>query len=568
MAILRPLPCAPLALFATLLVASPAAFGQDTPEDEEYIPDEEDLAPAGSEAEAKAGDAADGDDEEEDDGWDEWDEEEAEGTQTVHAVPDVRDAPAKGEDVQKGFIKGELAAVGRIDLVSRFHRFGLKAGATGFDKQLYARGEPVLDLNYPDLGLHLGFSLPINVQLADFGVAVDKSFKNVGQFRSEDWDEPSDYLQVVRYAAFGGKEQEVFVNLSQLDSVSIAHGTVMRRYVSNLDVNRHRVGGELDAYNDYGGFELHVNDLAGPNVVGALAFVKPGRFISEDRPLKRLSAGAHYTADFDAPVSMVCAGRTVLTCEEELERGYFGEVAETETIQFVGLDVEFKPVRSAAADIKPYLDYTQMIGHGGGATLGMLGRFNLGAKRRSAFRLRLEGRSFDADYIPSYFDILYEVDRNVSLASIDAENKARTKLAYVKSLKGEERRLGLYVEATYVLRGWFALTGAWEQSTAASSKSALLHLELPASKWFTLFFTYVKRNFEQFDDDPFDFRRTGTRKEPGRDISDELFFWAFRVKILPILAFNWRSQKAFEVREDRYQDVFHFIADVELGYEF
>jgi hypothetical protein len=550
-----------------------------------------------------------------DDGWDDDEDEPGEGSVVIHSGPDImdRDEPIRDEsgkpieDVQKGFIKGELAAVGRIDLLSRYHRVGLQLGTTSFDRIFYARFDPIVELNYPHHDLHLGFGAPLNFLAADFNVPVDKAFTSAGEFRREDWDSVGDFLQVIRYATYGGKEREVFVNLSQVDSVTIGHGPVMRRYVANQDVNRHRVGAEVDAYNDHAGFEAHLNDVAEPSIFGLLAFIKPGRFMTGNRPLKRLSIGAHYTADFSAPLETACSqtktfhydpARNIdnfvfltdeerslfqsgvlsedqVDCIEAGRRGYYEvlgdqtlpRVESEELVHFVGVSVEFKPVRTAKADLKPYLDFTQMIGHGSGIILGALGRFNVGVKRHSAFRLRVEGRSHDANYIPSYFDILYEVDRYASLQALNAGKPAQSKLSYVKSLEGEDRRLGYYLEGTYSLRNWFALTSAWEDGTGEAAKTLLLHLELPASKWFTLFFTYVKRNFEEPDSNPFDFKRDG--KTIGNlEISDELFFWAFRVKILPILAFNFRGQKAFEVRDEQFQQVFHFIANLELGYEF
>ena len=506
------------------------------------------------------------------------------GQKDVHDLAEAKEQKEAG-DVQS-FMKGELSAAGRIQLVSRYHRIGLNLGATGFARELYARAEPMLDLNFEDSGLKLGFGAPINFLIGDFGQTMDRAFKNSGEFRMKDWDSISDILQVIRYASYGGKEQPFYVSLSQLDSTTIGHGTVIRRYVSNADVNHHRVGGQFDAYNDYGGFELYLNDIASPDILAVLTFLKPGRLISDDRPLKRLSIGAHYTTDLGAPTALQCSSEVVLkhdpkeNCEEALRKGYIAVsgdrpfVASDEAIHFVGMSVEFKPIRTGSADVKPYLDYTQMMSYGAGATLGLLGRFSIGEKRNAAVRLRLEGRSYDANYMPAYFDILYEVDRFVSLGSINESETVRTKLAYLKSKEGEERRLGFYGEMTYAQRGWFAFTGAWEQANTAASKSLMLHLELPASKWFTLFFTYVKRNFDAFDSDPIDFRRSDIRDITEEiDISDELFFWAFRIKVLPILAFNWRGQKAFEVKSKmglppRYTDAFQWTGTVEMGYEF
>ena len=501
--------------------------------------------------------------------------------------------PEEDADAQKDFVKGELAGVGRTELVSRYHRIGLGLGTTSFGRVQYARIDPIVELNFAESNLNMGFGAPLNFLVVDRDQTVDKAFNGAGELRMADWDSVSDYLQVFRRITFGGKEQPFFLSLSQLDSATIGHGGVMRRYVSNLDVDRHRLGGEFDAYNDHGGFELHVNDVANPEILGLLAFVKPGRFISKDRPLKRLSIGGHYTADLAAPSSLACSRDVFFSevaeggdvnsaddqCAEAGRQGFFQvddetklpEVTAEKLIQFVGASVEFKPVRTPTADLKPYLDYTQMVGHGSGLSLGVLGRFNLGEGKHSALRVRAEGRSYESNFIPSYFDILYEVDRFVSIQAVNAENNAMTKLQYLDSLAGGDRRLGGYIEATYALRNWFALTAAWEQATAKASKSLLLHYEMPASKWLTLFLTYVKRNFDSFDSDPIDFRRSDfERGTQDIELSDELFFWAFRVKILPFLAVNWRAQRSFQIQGalPRYQGVFHYAANLELGYEF
>jgi hypothetical protein len=573
------------AFCAVILALSPTAFAQ-TDED------------------ADDKEAAELDD---DDGWDDDQDDAAAAAITAPAPPigddgkiDKEAALAgagdgkKGTDAQRGFVKGELAGVGRTSLVSRYHRIGVGLGTTSFGKVQYARIDPIVELNFQRSGLNMAFGAPLNFFLVDRDETVDKAFSGAGELRKADWDNPSDYLQVIRLFQFGGKEQPFFLSLSQLDSSSIGHGGVMRRYAANLDVDRHRLSGQFDAYNDYGGFELYVNDVAAPEVLGMLTFIKPGRFIGDDRPLKRLSIGAHYTADLGAPKSLACSREVSFTtlkdpngdpndpedqCVEAGQQGFFEVNEETklpkvttkDLVQFVGASIEFKPVRTESADLKPYFDFTQMIGHGSGMSVGLLGRFNVGRTKHSNFRIRAEGRTFDSNYIPSYFDILYEIDRYVSIQAVNAENEATTKLDYLERLQGGERRFGGYFEATYSLRNWFAVTTAWEQATAKASKSVLVHFEMPASKWLTLFLTYVKRNFDSFDSNPIDFRRSdvqeGIKTIP---ISDELFFWAFRIKILPFLALNWRAQRSFQIQGalPRYQGVFHYLANLELGYEF
>lgn len=564
------------------------------------------LAQDDEDAEEEEEDDKEGEELEEDDGWD--DDDDGGGAAAAPAAdkptlaePDDKAAalsgagdPKAGTDEQRGFVKGELAGVGRTSLMSRYHRIGVGLGTTSFGRVQYARLDPRVELNFEESGLDMAFGAPLNFFVVDRDQTVDKAFNGAGELRKADWDSPSDYLQVIRLFQFGGKEQPFYFALSQLDSSSIGHGGVMRRYAANLDVDRHRLSGNFDAYNDFGGFELYVNDVASPEVLGLLTFVKPGSFLAGDRPLKRLSVGAHYTADLGAPRSLACARDVFFAevsdpngdvnsaddqCVEAGRQGFFEvndetklpRVTKEELVQFVGASIEFKPVRTENTDLKPYFEFTQMLGYGAGMSLGLLGRFNVGRTKHSAFRLRLEGRSYDSNYIPSYFDLMYEVDRFVSIQAVNAENNAMTKLDYLNSLEGGDRNLGGYFEATYALRNWFALTAAWEQATAKASKGVLLHFEMPASKWFTLFLTYVKRNFDSFDSDPIDFRRTDFKQgSPDIDLSDELFFWAFRIKILPFLALNWRAQRSFQIQGalPRYQGVFHYAANLELGYEF
>ena len=98
-------------------------------------------------------------------------------------------------------------------------------------------------------------------------------------------------------------------------------------------------------------------------------------------------------------------------------------VKETRRAQLIGVDLESKIVKTENADLKPYLDYSRLLdigsptgvgakaNGGGGLTLGMLGRFNAGDVKVHAFRVVVEGRYFDGNYLPGYFDTFYEVQK-------------------------------------------------------------------------------------------------------------------------------------------------------------
>jgi hypothetical protein len=53
----------------------------------------------------------------------------------------------------------------------------------------------------------------------------------------------------------------------------------------------------------------------------------------------------------------------------------------------------------------------------------------------------------------------------------------------------------------------------------------------------------------------------GVGRHGGKGVND---------RILPFLALNWRAQRSFQIQGalPRYQGVFHYAANLELGYEF
>ena len=77
----------------------------------------------------------------------------------------------------------------------------------------------------------------------------------------------------------------------------------MKRYDANLNLNTSRVGLQLDAFSDYIGMESTLNDIANPNVIGALVFVKPLSFVNRRNfMLRSFSIGFTSVMDTGAPL--------------------------------------------------------------------------------------------------------------------------------------------------------------------------------------------------------------------------------------------------------------------------
>lgn len=315
-------------------------------------------------------------------------------------------------------------------------RFGLRLGYARLDNSSYLAIAPEIDLHFGD-EVALGLGLPLNIRAYADGFYDTHQIK----FRKGDYSTAADFARILRFLTVGKKEDQFFLNVSQLFAATIGHGAIVRRYSANLagpqepfGYNK-RVGAQLDAYGKYGGFEAFTGDVVHPqHFLAGLAFVKPLGWISG--PLRDTlgwtSLGLSAAADLEAPYTLqrgadgypttgdsdVCPDPTVATCDN-------GQpiVKETRRAQLIGVDLESKIVKTENADLKPYLDYSRLLdigsptgvgakaNGGGGLTLGMLGRFNAGDVKVHAFRVVVEGRYFDGNYLPGYFDTFYEVQK-------------------------------------------------------------------------------------------------------------------------------------------------------------
>ena len=467
-------------------------------------------------------------------------------------------------DPQQGFIKGDLARVGALQLLSDFDRVAFRAGFQRIERRWFTQFAAELDIKFFEKAVRVGLTAPLRFLFLDEDAPVEEAYQGFhGRLRDEDWDEAGDFFKLLHYLAIGGKEQEFFLSVGRMQPVTIGHGALVRRYSANLDVDHTRTTLEIDVYNPLFGMEGFIGDVTSPTVMGGIFFVKPGALIGPGRPLERLSIGVSAASDASAPRSLHTVERdgTMTFDVDPAGNPRFSEQAVTA----MGVDAEIKVLRTADADLKPYVDHSWLLGHGSGSSLGLLARFNFGQELRSALRLRAEARTHEADYLPGYFDTLYEFQRyqHVTAAHHGQHGFVPTRLVWLESQAGGPRGWGYYLEGSFSLPGYFALSAAIEDSTAPYSKSLMLHAEIPANRYLTFFLTYHRRHVGSFGV-PFVFEE-----------DTEVFFWAWRIKLLPILAINYRSQRAFEVNRDArsvtdrlFDNVFHFSADIELGYEF
>jgi hypothetical protein len=258
------------------------------------------------------------------------------------------------------------------------------------------------------------------------------------------------------------------------------------------------------------------------------------------------------------------------------------EVATDAFLHGMGVDLEIKVLKTDSLDLKPFVDFSWMMPQtptgatppkaegGNGLTVGLLGRFNFGESLVSALRVITEFRSFSANFVPSYFDTFYEVQKYIANTryaqyKASASSLPPTKFVDVFVDRTGDRRLGYYLEFNYSLVSYLALTLALEGSNAERGNGFLAHLEVPALSWLQFFATYHQRALDGIGDL---FKSEGER----------IIFSAARLRVFPFMFVNFRYFHTFALEEGMdtlspeaerfYKARNGWLADVEFGWEF
>ena len=496
-------------------------------------------------------------------------------TEETAAVEEAEDADPSGVtgeplDPYEDFITGDLTSLGAFDIIPPRNRIGLIAGYRRIGNDTFLTLNPVVDYRFgEEEELKLGLGLPLNLYVYDAQLAGElgnTGFENRGRLRSQDYSELGEFLQIIRYLTYGRKEADIYLDVGSRAPTTIGHGTLVRRLNPNINVDRTQVGAQFDAYWDWAGFQAHTSNLATWEMAGALAFFRPlGLFTSEEIP-KSLSFGLTYFHDLVAPSSL------------QLERGlmqidrHFNPVPEeTELLASLALNFEFKFLKTRTSDIKVYAERSGFTDEqlGSGYFGGLLGRFNLGNDTVHAFRARTEYRTFDANYVPSYFDTFYEITQ-YQFNDPDESQYPLTKLEVLRARKNDPRRHGCYLELTYGLRDIISLGLAYEHATAAAGSdyrdsNFIAHIELPLQYRLQVFATYYRRN-------PEDLR---SLFELG---NESLLFSAARFQILPIMYLNLSYQHSFQLEDlfemegvrvaNRFSSTSSLSGNLEMAFEF
>ncbi len=361
--------------------------------------------------------------------------------------------PMPGEERFKGLVPGDQQTVG----------MGLGVGQ--IDEDYFVQLALKTELNLGPVGL--GLQVPLNLRVWDKDPKATGDY--YGRIRQEDWQRPADYLKVIRYLRLGHKRDQFYLRAGEL-AASLGHGTIMNRYLNNLDVNAFRVGSEFDINTDYAGIETVISDFGtlidtknpDSRIFALRGYVRPVALADPSSVANIFSFGVSVVTDTNAPRTFTQATDANGDPVPVVERGRL-KVDSTSAATVWGVDAEAEVLHSAILDLVPYTDMNFINGAGWGWHAGVLATAKMPIGFDLTIPVRLEYRRFKSNYVPSYFSTFYEIERYAGIDRAQAGAGAPTpKAEYVRNLPNAGGLNGYYGDLAFDFAGIFQVGAVYE----------------------------------------------------------------------------------------------------------
>lgn len=316
------------------------------------------------------------------------------------------------------------------------------------------------------------FSINPEFTFGNFGLGLRLELlfdnNNNFKFRSAGWEDASAVFRSIQYVRYGYKGNPVYVRLGSLVAATIGHGFLMWQYSNEANYDQRKFGAVLDLDFDHVGFESVVSDLGNIHLYGGRIYVRP-LFSLEVPVVSNLEFGGSVITDQNPDANK--------------------ETDDDKVLEW-GVDVGLPVIKSEIFKTILYFDYAKFADFGEGKAAGInvgfpdiAGVFNLDA--------RLERRWIGDQFIPSYFNTSYELERNLGFG---LDKKSR--------LKAAKSSQGIFGLLAGQFAGLFRLSGSYQHQDGIPH-SGILHLEatlmdlVPNIRFISY---YDKTNIETFED--------------------------------------------------------------------
>lgn len=349
-----------------------------------------------------------------------------------------------------------------------------------------------MGINWIDGKPHYRVSFRPEISFSQVGIGLDLNldFDPEGKLRTENFNEASDYLSIIRYIRYGLKNDPVFIKVGALDYYTLGHGSIMQHFNNSPTYDNRRIGLVVDLDLGKFGIESIMGSFSPAGVFGVRGYVRPLQLSSaSDIPiLGNLEVGASYVRDLNEDAGVI-AGNYIHADEE------FKVTSDTGAISIVGFDIGLPLLNSSVTDITLYADYSKIINFGSGVATGVMFDFNLSTLLNIS--AKLERRFNSGKYIPAYFNSMHEIER------FKVDSSKGTFVSKALALNSiTENMNGFYGDLLVRVLNLFDIYGSY-QRLDKESKSGILNLRTaiePESAPFVLRAGYDKINIQSEKD--------------------------------------------------------------------
>ena len=296
--------------------------------------------------------------------------------------------------------------------------------------------------------LGFGVGLPIRI-ITNPDDDIDTSG---GVFPTEDWDDARDWVAILNYFHYGHSGDMFYFYFGEQRNRYVGNGSIVGAYYGDLRLFHPQRGVNLEVNTDYAGLDFFMDDVTPPNVIGGRVYIKPVSFFSKENYGNNLEIGASYFADVFAP-DKITGGKP----------GDDGRVISKTNMQIFGFDLSFRVLAMKYYQLTPYTDINKIVDAGTGMHFGLKHKLMLPTSTDMQILSRWEVRAMEADYIPSYFNTFYDIEREYYKGQT---NPHQTKLQYLMSYvdSGKNWTAGYYLDLVFDITGTFSIGGSFEHN--------------------------------------------------------------------------------------------------------
>ena len=363
----------------------------------------------------------------------------------------------------------------------------------------------------PKFGFHMGLSLGLSSyedssgeQIAfqkigffpeftygKWGFGLDLTFEFDGDFNLRDldndgkadtWSTFTDYLYKIYYIRYGYKGDPLYGRIGAFNSYTLGHGLIMDGFSNTLFYPQIRqLGLNLDVDGrlfDFPliGMESLVDDVLDWDIIGVRLFVRPLMWVPTPI-ISKLKIGTTIVTDLDTQE----VNDPTNPDYDDYSAPKDHPDSKDNRVTELGIDTEVPLLERESLSVIAYADWATIVEKGNGAMIGSTLTYRW---LKVIGQLRFLGKEF----VFSYFDPYYELERGTKYESLDAITDP-----YVGYLIGTD--IGMFS----LLRFFFYWSDGFNDETGPRIQSGVATMENALAK-IDASFTYDKKDIDSFND--------------------------------------------------------------------